>query len=237
MSSRLRIIVTGLIAQHPGLGGVTWDYLQYPLGLAQLGHDTYYFEDSGEWPYATPGRRPGREWIVRDADRNIAHLASVMKRFDLGDRWAYRDPIRRRWFGLSPRRRREVIDSADLVINVSGTLARPWELRNRAKLVYVDSDPVFTQVKLGLPQGQRRFRKRLEAHDVWFSFGERLAKTPFGAGRRWRPTRQPIVRSEWETATIPRPVYSSVMSWTSYKPLRARGQTFGQKDRENEPVS
>jgi hypothetical protein len=28
-SSRLRVIVTGLIAQHPLLGGVTWDYLQY----------------------------------------------------------------------------------------------------------------------------------------------------------------------------------------------------------------
>ena len=30
MTTPLRIIVTGLIAQHP-LGGVTWDYLQYVL--------------------------------------------------------------------------------------------------------------------------------------------------------------------------------------------------------------
>jgi hypothetical protein len=42
MTSALRIIVTGLIAQHPNLGGVAWDYLQYPLGLARLGHDVYY---------------------------------------------------------------------------------------------------------------------------------------------------------------------------------------------------
>src|SRR6266699_951547 len=35
----LRIIVTGLIAQHPVLGGVAWDYVQYPLGLHQLDHD------------------------------------------------------------------------------------------------------------------------------------------------------------------------------------------------------
>src|SRR4030095_9864238 len=41
MTSRLRIIVTGLIAQYP-LGGVTWDYFQYVLGLAQLGHEVYY---------------------------------------------------------------------------------------------------------------------------------------------------------------------------------------------------
>ena len=51
----LRIIVTGLIAQHPTLGGVAWDYLQYPLGLLRLGHDVYYFEDSGEWPYNLVG--------------------------------------------------------------------------------------------------------------------------------------------------------------------------------------
>ena len=53
MTSRLRIIVTGLVAQHPLLGGVTWDYLQYVLGFARLGHDVYYFEDSGQWPYTT----------------------------------------------------------------------------------------------------------------------------------------------------------------------------------------
>src|SRR6266540_4418532 len=60
--SRLRIIVTGLIAQHPLLGGVTWDYLQYVLGLARLGHDVYYFEDSGEWPYTPDG---GGCWAMR----------------------------------------------------------------------------------------------------------------------------------------------------------------------------
>ena len=50
MSSELRIIVTGLIAQYP-LGGVTWDYLQYVLGLSQLCHDVYYLEDTGQCPF------------------------------------------------------------------------------------------------------------------------------------------------------------------------------------------
>ena len=40
--SPLRIIVTGLIAQHPSLGGMTWHYFQYVLGLVRLGHDVYY---------------------------------------------------------------------------------------------------------------------------------------------------------------------------------------------------
>src|SRR5574341_1357276 len=77
-SSRQRIIVTGLIAQHPLLGGVAWDYLQYVLGLARLGHDVYYLEDSGEWPYTVDGGASGHDWIARDCTPNVRHLAAVM---------------------------------------------------------------------------------------------------------------------------------------------------------------
>jgi hypothetical protein len=48
-SSGLCIIVTSLVAQY-SLGGVTWDYLQFALGLARLGHDVYCLEDTGQWP-------------------------------------------------------------------------------------------------------------------------------------------------------------------------------------------
>ena len=50
MGSSLRIIVTGLVAQYP-VGGVAWDYLQYVVGLARLGHEVYYYEDTWSWPY------------------------------------------------------------------------------------------------------------------------------------------------------------------------------------------
>jgi len=39
MQSSLRVIVTGLIAQHPLVPGMTWHYLQYVIGLTRLGHD------------------------------------------------------------------------------------------------------------------------------------------------------------------------------------------------------
>ncbi len=54
-NDRLRIIVTGMVAQYP-VGGVAWDYIQYVIGLARLGHDVYYHEDSWCWPY-DPARR------------------------------------------------------------------------------------------------------------------------------------------------------------------------------------
>ena len=43
----LRIIVLGYIVRGP-LGGMVWHHLQYVMGLAHLGHDVYFIEDSGD---------------------------------------------------------------------------------------------------------------------------------------------------------------------------------------------
>ena len=131
-------MVTGLIGQHPLLGGVAWDYLQYPLGLARLGHDVYYIEDFGEWPYKLDGGPGGDDFSVESCEPNAAHLAALMSRFGLGDRWAYRCPISGSWYGLSGERLREIIRSADLVINVSGTLHEPEAFDCRGVRAYID---------------------------------------------------------------------------------------------------
>ena len=78
MNSRLRIIVTGLIAQHPMLGGVSWDYVHYILELVRLGHDAFYLEDSLERPYAWD---PADNWDAVDCGANVRHLAALMERF------------------------------------------------------------------------------------------------------------------------------------------------------------
>jgi len=229
-TSSLRIVVTGLIAQHPSLGGVAWDYVQYPAGLAKLGHDVYYLEDSGQWTYRLDGGETKESRIAFDPTANVRHLATVMERFGLRDRWMYRFPIRPRWYGLPHRRRSDVLSTADLLINVSGTLRRPTDYRSIPRLAYIDSDPVFTQVKLQLRHGQRKFQNRFSAHDVIFSFGERIAGSEYADGMNWRPTRQPVLLSEWQPEEPTRDVFTTVLSWTSYQTLRYRGRWYGQKD-------
>ena len=86
-SSSLSIVVTGLITQHPQLGGITWHYLQYLLGLARLGHEVYYIEDSGESPYYLDSRASGTEWVARDCSRHVRHLEKTLARFGFEDRW------------------------------------------------------------------------------------------------------------------------------------------------------
>jgi hypothetical protein len=222
--SQLRIVVTGLVAQYP-LGGVTWDYLQYPLGLARMGHDVYYIEDSGQWPYS-----PVEGGLAKEPDFNVRYVADVMQRFGLGERWAYRFPWQSQWFGLGKARREEVIASADLLINVSGTLDRPQDYRSARRMAYVDSDPMFTQIKLA--KHQTYFQDQIDVHDLHFSFGESPKSEVPDTGHRWRPTRQPVVLSEWETHAPHRGVFTTVMNWTSYNDVEYEGRTYAQKDVE-----
>jgi hypothetical protein len=228
MLSQLRIIVTGLIAQYP-LGGVTWFHIQYLLGLSRLGHDVYYLEDSGQWPY-----NPLEDGLIEDPTFNVDYLAEVMSRFGLEDKWAYRFPWESQWFGLTDEERTNVIESADLLINVSGTLERPQDYRQIPRLAYIDTDPVFTQVKLA--RGQEDFRKLVDAHDVHFSYGERIGgesshNVP-ATGHAWIPTRPPVVLSEWNPSAPHREVYTTVMNWTSHNSVSYNGQTYAQKDVE-----
>jgi len=226
MSAELRIIVTGLIAQYP-LGGVTWDYIQYVLGLSELGHDVYYLEDTGQWPF-----NPLEGGVAKDCTYNVNYLAGVMNYFGLQGKWMYRFPWQDQWFGLAESKRKELIESADLLINVSGTLADPTEYRTVRRMAYIDSDPVFTQVKLA--RGQRDFQRMVDTHDIHYSFGECLSDKVPRTGHSWRPTRQPVVLSQWHPAVKYREVFTTVMNWTSYKPVQFNGQTYGQKDMEFE---
>jgi hypothetical protein len=233
--SKLRIVVSGLIAQYP-LGGVAWDYLQYVLGLARLGHDVFYVEDTGQWPYnpQTGGMHPGCEF-------NVGYLSDLMERFGLSDRWFYRAqsgdgtqeyPWKSQWYGLPDPRRKEVVRTADLLLNVSGTLERPSEYRDVGCLAYIDSDPVFTQMKLA--SGQEDSRRLVDLHDVHFSFGECHSEAVPATGHDWLPTRQPVILSEWDPRATRRDAFTTVMNWTSYNPVIYQGKTYGQKDVEFE---
>jgi hypothetical protein len=223
-TSRLRIVVTGLIGGYP-LGGMAWHYLQYVLGLANLGHDVFYVEDSGRDPYDPIEGTPSGLCAF-----NVEYLNRVMSRFAMSERWAYRRSRQSPWFGMSDRVRSAVLQSADLLINVSGSLENPEEYRMVRRLVYVDTDPVFTQLKLA--RGQETFLARVNAHDVHFSFGARLSEAVPRTGHVWRATRQPILLQAWRQGTPRRHAYTTIMSWTSYKSQTYRGRVYGHKNVE-----
>jgi hypothetical protein len=131
---------------------------------------------------------------------------------------------------MSDLERAALFESADLLINVSCALQRPWRFRDSQRTAFVDTDPVFTQVKLA--RGQDDFRTAVDAHDIHFSYGECFSAAMPETGHRWYPMRKPILMSEWNPFAPHRDVYTTVMNWTSFNDLTYNGQRYGQKDAE-----
>ena len=124
--SRLRIIVLGYIVRGP-LGGMVWSNLQYLLGLARLGHDVYFVEDSDDYPSCYD---PARDVVDADPTYGLGFAARELERIGLGERWAYWDAHTTRWLGPRAARIVEVCASADLLLNLCGiNPVRPWLAR------------------------------------------------------------------------------------------------------------
>jgi len=224
----MRIIVTGLVGQY-AFGGVAWDYLQFVEGFRQLGHDVFYLEDTEMWPYD-----PIKNTISEDCSYNVDYLRGVMQKLGLADRWIYRSAPDASYHGRSEADVREICATADLYLNVSGCgWLRPEYVAIPCK-VFLDSDPMFTQVALAA--GKQDVLERIRAHDRHFTFAENFGapdcRVP-DAGFHWMPTRQPVVLDWWEAGPEPpRDVFTTVMNWVSYKSCEYDGESWGQKDVE-----
>src|SRR5256885_17051021 len=95
--SRLRIVVTGVMATFP-TPGLIEHYFPYVLGLTRLGHDVLYLEDTG-WHYdpITSGYRDAwNEADIPEANRPPAILHRLFSRHGLEDRWTWVDVDGRR---------------------------------------------------------------------------------------------------------------------------------------------
>lgn len=218
-------------------GGVTWDYIQYPLGLAEMGHDVYYIEDTRLYPMYQPA---GSAWD--DCSSCVQHLSQVMKYFGLADRWAYRDEASGRCFGLSEQQVVEICHTADVFINVScSTYMRNEYLRIPLRIL-IDSDPMFTQIQYvtgqGFTPGESGIRRLVHQHNRHFSFGEAIgsadSRVPT-SGIDWQPTRQPICLDHWPLTPQPalsEAAFTTLMNWSAGKVLHYAGAEWGQKDLE-----
>src|SRR4030095_15729346 len=87
-ASRMRVVVTGLVATYP-VGGVAWDYLQYVEGFRRLGCDVFYVEGTGQWFYDPDARA-----FLTDATRGARYLADALQTIapGFGDAWSVRAP-------------------------------------------------------------------------------------------------------------------------------------------------
>jgi hypothetical protein len=223
---RLRVLVLGYVVRGP-LGGLAWHHLQYVLGLAELGHDVTFLEDSDDYESCYD---PARDEVGNDPAYGLGFAAAAFGRLGLVDRWAYYDAHTGRWLGPAAGRVREACAGADLLLNVSGVNPlRPWLLDVPAR-VLVDTDPAFTQVRhLTDPAAAAAARR----HTAFFSFGENIGRpgcTVPDDGLPWRPTRQPVALGAWPVTPGPADgPFTTVMQWDSYRAREYGGRRYGLK--------
>lgn len=229
----MKAVVTGMIASYP-VGGVLWDYGQYALGLERMGFEVYYLEDTGWQTYD-----PTRGQYGEDCEYAVRFLGEGLKQLSptLGQRWHFRNCDGRR-FGLSALELAEVIQTADLFLNVSGgTLLRDEYLPCRRK-VLIDTDPGWNHFR-NYPrwdaqpgwQGTHGYR----AHDFFFTYAERMGlpgcRLP-DLGLKWQPTRPPVVLDCWR-AEPPGEKWTTVLTWKNFREtIEYQGVTYGTKEME-----
>lgn len=220
----MKIVFAGIVARYP-FGGVTWCSLMYLIGLRQLGHEVLYIEDTGECVYD-----PERDEITVDPTHGTRYIHSSLEPFDLGDRWSFVN-YDGSYHGLSRDAVREFCAEADLFINLSGG---SWFWRDEyaaiPRRVFIDSDPVFTQ--LAIAKGEPWYVDFFQEFDRLFTFGTNIGTEVCDvptSGLEWHPTRQPVVTDLWHTSDAPsRDRFTTVMTWKT----ESFEDVDGNKDRE-----
>ena len=209
---RPRIVVLGLMSVMP-VGGVVWQTLHYLIGLRRLGYDVFYVE--------TDGRVPAMLMTSEDDDpaaRACLFLDRVLRRFDLGDRWAYvafDGDGGRHTHGMSEERLHALYASAEIILNLHGATYPLPEMVCNGRLVYLETDPVQLQVELS--DGDPTTIEFLEAHCAFFTFGENIGAPdctlPVPERFVFTPTRQPVVLDLWPAHPAPGETYTTVGNW------------------------
>lgn len=230
--SDLRVIVLGYIVRGP-LGGLAWHHLQYVLGLKELGHDVYFIEDSDDYPSCYD---PTRHVTDTDPSYGLTFASNTFNKVGLGDRWVFHDAHTSQWLGPCAEKILDICRDTDIVLNLSGVNPmRPWFLDIPVR-VFVDTDPVFIQIRHLTDPGTRELGAQ---HTCFLTFGENLGlprcSIPLD-GFPWNTTRQPIVLDAWKVSRGPAEGdFTTVMQWDSYDPIEYMGKRYEMKSKSFEP--
>jgi hypothetical protein len=215
-----RIVLAGYLVRNP-LGGYAWQAAHYLLGLAALGHDVWFYEDTGHY---APAYNPHTNEFGEQYEYGIATAGNFLARVGFGERWVFADTTRGVEHGPAAGRSGELLREADLLVNLAGVNRVPPERRDGRPSIYIDIDPAVTQIKLA--GGDGLLRAILDEHAHHFTLGENIGtpRSPLPtAGYTWHPTRQPVAIAQWANAGPPGPAYTTIGKWDA----RGRDLSFG----------
>ena len=226
----MKIIVGVDLSLPPYAPGKVWHRFHYILGLQQLGHEVYFIEDlKPEWCVDVYGRPCDFE---RSINRYL--FQTTMERFGLLERACQIYNQGEVLFGLSRSALITLSKEADVLINWSGHIETDFILSHVKRRVYLDQDPVYTQ----LWQAEYGVDLNFGAHDIFFSVGLNIG-TPYTSipdcGLEWHHTLPPVVLAYWPfhiDTSCKR--FTTIASSVAYGDLYYQGEQYGSKQQEFE---
>ena len=223
-------VVIGSIGKLP-YGGMALYWLHHVRGLQELGYDVHYVERMDR-----PGDAydPRTRSMTDNATYAVDHLARLLPAYGVEvQRASFVDLTETchlsGWPALLA-----ALENASFLLNVG---IPTWfdELERCSRRLYIDCDPVFTQVAMETGEGTRADPPR--HYDTLFTYGARIGRADClipDAGRDWLPARTVVATSLWHDAepVTPASAVVALMHWSAGSELTFRGQVFGHKDRE-----
>lgn len=197
----------------------------YLLGLRALGHEVFYVEDTGECIYD-----PEQDARSEDPGYGTRYINDALSPYGLEDRWSFVN-YDGAYHGASRERVRAFCRDADLFINLSGG---SWFWRDEyagiPRRVFIDSDPVFTQLAIAKADGW--YVEFFRGFTHLFTFGANIGTPACDVptdGFTWHKTWQPITLDEWKAQPAPPDApFTTVMTWR----IESFADVDGNKDRE-----
>ncbi len=227
---RKRAVVGVGVAGFPEkAAGNTWAFLQWGLGLRELGWEVWLVESlqAKELKNSKGKEVPLAESI------NLAHWNRILK--EIG--WDDRATLLVEGEKVEERGLRDFAKGADLFLNLSGHFKRPDLVEGVASRVYVDLDPAFTQIWAQ----EYRSPMNFAGHNAFWSVGlgmGRGAVVP-ETGHDWRAVVPPVCRKFWTREVADREVgqaaelgknrWTTVAHWYGYATVEWEGRSYSNK--------
>jgi hypothetical protein len=220
-----KIVFLGMMTRYP-VAGAVWGTLHYLLGFQRLGYDVYYVEAHGGAPLMlmTNGHGDG-------SAEATAFLADVLRRIDLGDRWAYHARHSDgRCYGMSHTQLKQLYTTADLLINYHGGTDPLPEHSATGRLVFLETDPVALEVALqDHPEEVSRFLAPHCAFFTWgLNYGNSDCKVPLPDRFHFCPSPPVVVPELWRCGVQPPgPLFTTVGRWRQFgREVVYKGETY-----------
>lgn len=185
-------------------GGHFWVYMQYVLGLRQLGCQVYWLEQL----------QPGAE--SAQGKEALKIFASRMRTFGLQDRFILYSTIpnsdQLSFHGSAADQAKSIFRQADLLLNFHYA-AKPQILHLFRRTALIDIDPGLLQFWISHSQ------LSVQPHDLYFTIGETVgtkrALFP-DCGLVWLHTRPVVNLDAWPFHFLPdAPAFTSVSTWAT----------------------